>query len=169
MVIALTGRPVTKRSDICLRTGAAWEPCCHSTPELASALGSGSPFCQDCSTGRTGCSSSCQAFRRGKAKRLHQTSSAKPIAQVGCWLVASNQSVASVFFRRYCGSGLVIQCLARFQLVLRRLRAQRTLSSEMGAPMMPCSKLTWATSSNVQVLRCLPKSLGGRCRSSFNC
>src|SRR2546430_8139028 len=27
-----------------------------------------------------------------------------------------DQAIAGVFFRRYCGSGLVIQCLARFQL-----------------------------------------------------
>ena len=32
VVMALTGRPVTKRSNICLRTGSAAEPCCQSTP-----------------------------------------------------------------------------------------------------------------------------------------
>src|SRR5579863_2125743 len=81
----------------------------------------------------------------------------------------SNQAVACVFFSRYCGSGLVIQCLARFQLVLSRLRARRTLSSDTGTAMMPCSKLTWAASSSVQVLRCLPNSLGRRCSRSFSC
>ncbi len=34
------------------------------------------------------------------------------------------------FFSRYWGSGLVIQCLARFQLVPKRLRARRTLATE---------------------------------------
>ncbi len=60
------------------------------------------------------------------------------------WLVAGpgDQPITGVFFRRYCGSGLLIQCLARFQLVLSRLRARRTLSSETCAEMMPCSKLT---------------------------
>src|SRR5204863_4223326 len=81
----------------------------------------------------------------------------------------SNQSVASVFFSWYCGSGLVIQCLARFQLVPKRLRARRTLSSETSPEMIPCSKLTWAASSKVQVLRSLPKSRGLRCSRSFNC
>src|SRR6266516_8113088 len=73
-----------------------------------------------------------------------------------------NQAVASVFFCRYCGSGLVIQCLARFQLVFKRLRARRTLSSETSQGMIPCSKLTWAASSKVQVLRSWPKSCGLR-------
>jgi len=38
---------------------------------------------------------------------------------------------------------LVIQCLARFHLVFRRLSARRTLSSETNSGMVPCSKLTW--------------------------
>jgi hypothetical protein len=53
-----------------------------------------------------------------------------------------DQPVACVFFCRYSGSGLVIQCLARFQLVLSRLRARRTLSVETSVSMIPCSKLT---------------------------
>jgi hypothetical protein len=71
-----------------------------------------------------------------------------------------NQVVASVFFRRYGASGLVIQCLARFQLVFSCLRARRTLSSEIEAAMMPCSRQTWATSSSVQMPRFLPDSRG---------
>src|SRR5579872_2211067 len=46
-----------------------------------------------------------------------------------------DQPVACVFFCRYSGSGLVIQCLARFQLVLSRLRARRTLSVETSVAM----------------------------------
>src|SRR5260370_3389501 len=78
-----------------------------------------------------------------------------------------NQAVPRVFFCWYCGSGLVIQCLARFQLVFRRPSARRTLSSEMGVAMMPCSKLTWAANSRVQSPRSLPKSRGLRCSSSL--
>jgi len=78
-----------------------------------------------------------------------------------------NQAVARVFFCWYCGSGLVIQCLARFQLVFKRLSARRTLSSEMGVAMMPCSKLTWAANSKVHRPRSLPKSRGLRCSSSL--
>src|SRR5258707_10095 len=78
-----------------------------------------------------------------------------------------NQAVARVFFCWYCGSGLVIQCLARFQLVCKRLRARRTLSSEMGVAMMPCSKLTWAANSNVHSPRSWPKSRGLRCSRSL--
>src|SRR6266487_3783195 len=86
------------------------------------------------------------------------------------WLLTapSNQPVPCVFFRRYNGSGLVIQCLARFQVVLSRLRARRTLSSEIGVEIIPCSKLTWAANSKVQMRRSLPKSLGRRCSRSFN-
>jgi len=85
------------------------------------------------------------------------------------WLLASpsDQAVPCVFFSWYCGSGLVIQCLARFQLVFRRLRARRTLSSEIGLAMIPCSKLTWAANSKVQRPRSLPKSRGLRCNKSF--
>src|SRR5512135_1157248 len=79
----------------------------------------------------------------------------------------SNQPVACVFFSRYCGSGLVIQCLARFQLVFSRLRARRTLSVETSVAMSPCSKLTWAASCNVHTLRPLPKSRGLRCKRSL--
>src|SRR6266849_4604498 len=79
----------------------------------------------------------------------------------------SNQAVPRVFFCWYCGSGLVIQCLARFQLVFKRPSARRTLSSEMGVVMMPCSKLTWAANSRVHLPRSLPKSRGLRCSRSF--
>jgi hypothetical protein len=72
------------------------------------------------------------------------------------------------FFSKDCGSGLVLQSLARFQLVLRRLRARRTRSSETGAEMIPCSKLTWAPSSRVQVPRSLPNSRGLRCSRSLS-
>src|SRR5947209_361827 len=86
-----------------------------------------------------------------------------------CGLLAgpSNQAIPRVFFCWYCGSGLVIQCLARFQLVFKRLSARRTLSSEMGVVMMPCSKLTWAANSRVHRPRSLPKSRGLRCSRSL--
>src|SRR6266568_7308567 len=85
------------------------------------------------------------------------------------WLLAgpSNQAVTCVFFCWYCGSGLVIQCLARFQLVFKRPRARRTLSSEMGVEMTPCSKLTWAANSRVHTPRFFPKSRGLRCSRSL--
>src|SRR6266700_3735550 len=79
----------------------------------------------------------------------------------------SNQAVPRVFFCWYNGSGLVIQCLARFQLVFKRPSARRTLSSEMGVAMMPCSKLTWAANSKVHSPRSLPKSRGLRCNRSL--
>lgn len=80
-----------------------------------------------------------------------------------------DQPIACVFFSWYWGSGLVIQCLARFQLVPNRLRARRTLAMETWVGRIPCSKLTWAASSKVQVPRSLPKSRGLRCKSSFSC
>lgn len=48
------------------------------------------------------------------------------------WLLTTpgDQPIACVFFTRYWGSGLVIQCLARFQLFPKRLRARRILSPE---------------------------------------
>src|SRR5438270_13180094 len=94
--------------------------------------------------------------RQGKATPPHLVLEANGPGRFGAG--PGDQPVACVFFSRYCGSGLVIQCLARFQLVFRRLRARRTLSSETGVAIMPCSKLTWAASSRVQVLRSWPKS-----------
>src|SRR6266699_3562191 len=78
-----------------------------------------------------------------------------------------DQPISCRFFLRYRGSGLVIQCLARFQLVFKRPSARRTLSSEMGVAMMPCSKLTWAANSKVHSPRSLPKSWGLRCNRSL--
>ncbi len=102
---------------------------------------------------------------QGEATPPHLVEKANGPVRLGAG--PSNQAVACVFFSRYCGSGLVIQCLARFQLVFSRLRARRTLSSETGVAIMPCSKLTWAASSRVQVLRSLPKSCGLRCSRSL--
>src|SRR6266700_47337 len=61
----------------------------------------------------------------------------------------SHQSITSDFFCKYLGSGLVIQRLARFQLVLSLLRARRTLSVETRVAVIPCWKLTEAAISNV--------------------
>ena len=74
---------------------------------------------------------------QGKAAPPHFI--AKADGPPGLLAGPSNQAVTSVFFGWYSGSGLVIQCLARFQLVFKRLSARRTLSSEMGVAMMPCS------------------------------
>ena len=49
-----------------------------------------------------------------------------------------DQSIAGVFFTRYCGSGLVIQCLARFQFFPSLLRARRILSPETNREVSPC-------------------------------
>ncbi len=78
-----------------------------------------------------------------------------------------DQPVARVFFADTAGRGLVIQCLARFQLVFSRLSARRTLSLETSWEMIPCSKLTRAASSRVQVPRSWPKSRGLRCSRSL--
>src|SRR6266700_2697238 len=85
------------------------------------------------------------------------------------WLLTrpGDQPISCCFFLRYRGSGLVIQGLARFQLVFSRLRARRTLSSEIRVRVIPCSKLIWAANSRVQVLRSWPKSCGLRCRRSL--
>ena len=50
-----------------------------------------------------------------------------------------HQAIAPLFLRAYCGSGLVIQCVARCQLVASRWRARRRLSSLSTRSGMPCS------------------------------
>jgi hypothetical protein len=80
-----------------------------------------------------------------------------------------NQPIACVFFCRYSESGLVIQCFARFQLIFKRLKTRRMLSSETSLVVNPCSKLTKATSSKVHWPRSLPNSCGRRCKMAGNC
>ena len=77
-----------------------------------------------------------------------------------------DQPIACVFLSRYCGSGLVIQCLARFQFVPNRLRARRTLSPETRVGVIPRWKLTWAASGKVHTLVWWPQSRGLRCKRS---
>ncbi len=103
--------------------------------------------------------------RQGKATPPHLVEEASGPVRLATG--PGDQPVARFFFSWYCGSGLVIQCLARFQLVFRRLRARRTLSLDTSLGMMPCSKLTWAASSKVHRLRSLPKSRGLRCKRSL--
>src|SRR5260370_5220399 len=56
------------------------------------------------------------ACRRGSAKRLHHTSSRNPMPSLA--VRSPKRSNGSVpFFLKYRGSGLVIQCLPRFQLI----------------------------------------------------
>jgi len=69
-----------------------------------------------------------------------------------------DQPIACVFFNRYCGSGLLIHCLARFQLFPNRLRARRILSPETRRGVSPCWKLIWAARDKVHTLVSRPKS-----------
>ena len=80
-----------------------------------------------------------------------------------------NQSVTRLFLRSYAGSGLVIQCLARFQVIFKRFKARRTLSPLTKRGVMPSAKLTSAASSSVQTLVPFPNSRGLRWSSAFNC
>jgi len=77
-------------------------------------------------------------------------------------------SVARLFLRSYSGSGLVIQCLARFQETFNRFKACLTQSSLTWREVMPSAKLTLAANSSVHTLVSLPKSLGLRCNRAFN-
>jgi len=80
-----------------------------------------------------------------------------------------NDAVARLFLRSYSGSGLVIQCLARFQETCKRFKACRTQSSLTCRAVIPSAKLTSATNSSVHTLVSWPKSLGLRCNIAFNC
>ena len=50
-----------------------------------------------------------------------------------------DQAIAPLFFRAYWGSGLVIQCFARFQLVSSCLTAWRMVSSLLRRSVTPCA------------------------------
>ncbi len=85
------------------------------------------------------------------------------------WLLArpGDQAVASVFFTWYCRSGLVIQCLARFQLIPNRLRVWRMVSSLTWLTVQPCLTHALATNESVQRPVSKPQSRGGRCSSAL--
>src|SRR2546428_14104886 len=67
-----------------------------------------------------------------------------------------HQAIAPLFYRAYCGSGLVIQCFARFQWVARRLRARRMVSSRIRRSVTPCAEHTSAAKANVHTPVGLP-------------
>ena len=111
-------------------------------------------------------------FRPGRQVRLGK--SAPPslvtiaVDPVPMRVAQADQSVASVFFRSYAASGLVIQCLARFHFTPRRSSVWRMVSSLTRRAVRPCSKLTSAASSRVHKLLGLSKSLGLRCTRARN-
>lgn len=80
----------------------------------------------------------------------------------------SDQSLTRLFLRAYCGSGLVIQSRARFQLTFILRNALRIVSSETNCFVSPRSFETSATICNVQVERALPKWRGDWCSKSRN-
>lgn len=84
------------------------------------------------------------------------------------FLCQGYDAVTRLFLRSYSGSGLVIQCLARFQETFNRFKACLTQSSLTWREVMPSAKLTSAANSSVQTLVALPKSLGLRCNRAFN-
>src|SRR5207244_9688013 len=62
----------------------------------------------------------------------------------GGWSPGGSAGRVRPFFRAYAGSGLVSQCLARFQPTPRRFKVARIVSLLTGSAVKPCSKLTLA-------------------------
>jgi hypothetical protein len=85
---------------------------------------------------------------------------------VGVVLREADQPVAPPFFLAYCGSGLVIQRLARSQCTPIRAKVARIVSPLTRSFVRPSSKLTWAAYSRVHRLLCLPNSRGLLCNNS---
>jgi hypothetical protein len=73
-----------------------------------------------------------------------------------------------LFFKAYCGSGLVIHLLARFHLIPRREIALRIISRLTGLPLIPCSDMTSAANSKVQREVGLPNWRGEECSNARN-
>src|SRR5436309_5230244 len=105
-------------------------------------------------------------IERGQSKPAPPHLVQKADGPAGLRARPGHQPIACVFFSRYWGSGLVIQCLARFQLFPNLLRARRTLSPETNRGVSPCWKLIWAAKDNVHTLGVRPKSWGLRCSRS---
>src|SRR5579859_396753 len=75
----------------------------------------------------------------------------------------ADQAVALAFFRRYPGSGLVIQRLARFHWMPKRSKVWRIVSPLTSRSVKPCWKLTAAAKSSVHRLVFKPKVRGLWC------
>src|SRR5215210_2135534 len=80
----------------------------------------------------------------------------------------ADQAVAPVFLSAYCGSGLVIQVLARRQPTPSRLSVSRMVSRLTRLAVTPCSTQTSAARASVQVERALPYWRGLWCKSAFS-
>ncbi len=105
----LIGRPSTKRSQSA-SVGSSLTSSHHRDQQpVAGHAPWAASLATACSTNRRGRPVAVQARTAGWAIRLHQTSSAKPRAQVRVGLRQADQAVAGAFFRAYAGSGLVIQ------------------------------------------------------------
>src|SRR5437763_12694416 len=86
----------------------------------------------------------------------------EPQHPVGVPLGQADQAVARPFLRRYAGSGLVIQSLARLQPTPSRFSAWRIVSPLTGRSVRPSACATPAARSSVQSEVGLPKSRGLR-------
>src|SRR5258708_18677165 len=78
----------------------------------------------------------------------------------------SNQAVALPFFRAYAGSGLVIQCLARSQLIPSRSSACRMVSPLTRRATIPWATLTSAATSSFHTLVGSANARGQRCKTA---
>ena len=77
-----------------------------------------------------------------------------------------DQPVAPFFSRAYAGSGLVIQCLARFHDTRKRRSATRIAALLTSRGVSPWAKLTSAASARVHRLGGLPNVRGLWCNSA---
>jgi hypothetical protein len=79
-----------------------------------------------------------------------------------------DQPVATLFLRRYSGSGLVSQCFARVHFTPIRFNVARMVSPLTRSWINSCSKLTSAASSQVHKLLGFPKVRGLWCKISLS-
>jgi hypothetical protein len=81
----------------------------------------------------------------------------------------SAQAVTLPFFRTYRGSGLLIPCLARIQLLPSRSKVWRMVSPLTRRATTPSATLTSAATASVQRLVDLPQSRGSRGSRGLRC
>lgn len=79
-----------------------------------------------------------------------------------------DQAFQLFFLSAYCGSGLLIQSLARCQPTPSRFSAWRTVSMQIGPSHTPRSWQTSAANPSVQVLCDFPRVRGLWCSSARN-
>ena len=129
VVIELTGRPSTKRSQVCCCQAGRRRGPADQQPIAGQGFGIGIVLRDRLLDQSEGLIVLGPRMQAGRGQATPPDLILEPQAPVWMGHRQADQAVARTFFRAYAGSGLVIQRFARFQPIPRRPIACRIVSS----------------------------------------